>query len=515
MSGLEKDLMICHNCLQGIEDWGPVDEYQDMSESVIKLKQLLSGDLPLERVGPHLRHACRRAVLSGDVERMRLTAKVAIAELARRGELLEVSIEGERNGSSGEGPFCMVKGSRRLIDLAFLEGEAIRFPVAASDPPASPSVQVGTSSEQFPSIPNLDAFMRIIEAMELAQDLDVGDPGSGEKSNILASILRLLERYLPQHPLFIMLHGSDSVPEEQELLFTVSPEEAAGGWLAVRTPGHSVWIPNAEELPEHLRNLGRTRRDSTAGSVDRPFGCAVAVPLWEPVGNGETSSSAQESGLIFLIADEDSDRDPLLRLAELLSRFVSNRWRHQREVNQRIHVDSLTKLYNRGYFDSQFPLELERARRSEVPLSLVIADLDKFKVVNDTYGHPSGDAVLRMVARRLQEELRRIDHICRIGGEEFGLILPVTSHEAAHEVMSRLLESEFSTTVFHKGKTIEIKVTFSYGVVTFPSGGSDFEELFGKADRMCFMSKELGRNRCHFWISDEEQIQILPPDPSD
>ncbi len=515
MSGLEKDLMICHNCLPGIEDRGPVDEFQDMSESVNRLKQLLSGDLPLDRVGPHLRHACRRAVLSGDMERMRLTAKVAIAELASRGELLGVSIEGDRNGLSGEGPFCKVKGSSRLIDLAFLGGEDIRFPVSALDAPASPTDPVVPVSEHSPSVPSLDSFTGIIEAMELAQDLDIGDPGSGEKANILASILRLLGGYLPQFPMFIMLHGSESVPEDQDLLFTIGPEEAAGGWLAVRNPGHSVWIPNAEELPGHLRNLDRVRSISAAGSGGQPFGCAVAVPLWEPVGNGESSSSAQESGLIFLIADVDSARDPLLRLAELLSRFVSNRWRHQREVNQRIHVDSLTKLYNRAFFDSQFPLELERARRSEVPLSLVIADLDKFKLVNDTYGHPSGDAVLRMVARRLQEELRRIDHICRIGGEEFGLILPHTSHEAAQEVMGRLLESEFGTAVLHKGKTIKVKVTFSYGVVTFPAGGSGHEELYSKADKMCLMSKELGRNRCHFYISDEEQLQILPPDSDD
>ncbi|MCK9997255.1 MAG: GGDEF domain-containing protein, partial [Candidatus Krumholzibacteria bacterium] len=437
---------------------------------------------------------------------MKLTAKVAIAELAGRGELLGVSIDGELNGLSGGGPFCIVKGSRRLIDLAFLGEDAIHLPVVASKAPVSPTIPVGASAEKSTSIPNLDAFMKIIEAMELAQDLDVGDPGSGEKANILVSILHLLERYLPQYPLFIMLHGEESVPEKQDLLFTASPEEVAGGWLSVRTPGHSVWIPDVEELPEQLRNLGRKPKDSAAGSGEQPFGCAVAVPLWEPLGNGESSALAQESGLIFLIADKDSERDPLLRLAELLSRFVSNRWRHQREVNQRIHVDSLTKLYNRAFFDSQFPLELERARRSEIPLTLVIADLDKFKLVNDTYGHPSGDAVLRMVARRLQEELRRVDHICRIGGEEFGLILPATSHEAAQEVMGRLLDSKFRTNILHKGKTIELGVTFSYGVVTFPAGGSDFDELFGKADRMCFESKELGRNRCHFWISDEEQL---------
>jgi len=205
----------------------------------------------------------------------------------------------------------------------------------------------------------------------------------------------------------------------------------------------------------------------------------------------------------------------MLRLAERLSRFVTRRWRHQQEVNQRIHVDGLTRVYNRTFFDSQFTLELERARRSEIPLTLVIADLDKFKSINDTYGHQAGDAVLRMVARRLQEELRRIDHICRIGGEEFALILPDTSQEAAQEVMGRLLDSQFQASVTAAGETLDIKVMFSFGAVTFPSAGADPFELYRKADAMLFLSKDLGRHRCHFWNNEGDHLQLLPTTSAD
>jgi diguanylate cyclase (GGDEF)-like protein len=119
------------------------------------------------------------------------------------------------------------------------------------------------------------------------------------------------------------------------------------------------------------------------------------------------------------------------------------------------------------------------------------------------------------VARRLQEELRRIDHICRIGGEEFALILPDTSQEAAQEVLGRLLDSRFATQVVYEGETIELTVTFSYGAVTFPSAGADPFELYRKADGMLFLSKDLGRNRCHFWNNDGDHIQLLPADPGD
>ena len=442
---------------------------------------------------------------------MRLAAKVVIGELTRRGELLGVSIESGQGGSAGQGPFCMVKGSRRLLDLSFLGAEAISLPGPASVPPAAPILPAGPTVDQLRSGPDLEAFTGMLGAMEHAQDLEIGDPRSGEKVIILASIFRLLERLMPQFPMFIMLHGSDPVPGDQDRLFTIGPDEAAGGWLSVRTPGHSVWIPDPEELPGHIRKLDGAHRKAS-GLEGRPFHSAVAVPLWEPSESGETSSAAQESGLLFLLTDDDLSRDSLLRLAERLSRFVTRRWRHQREVNQRIHVDGLTGVYNRAFFDSQFTLELERARRSEVPLTLVIADLDKFKGINDTYGHQAGDATLRMVAHRLQEELRRIDHICRIGGEEFALILPDTSLEAAQEVMGRLLDSKFHTSLSDAGDTIDITVTFSYGAVTFPAAGADPFELYRKADAMLFISKDLGRNRCHFWSSDGDHLQLLPSD---
>ena len=476
-----------------------------MTTSENTLRRLLDGGLPLDRVGPHLRHACRRALHSGDLERMKLAAKVVIDELARRGELLSVSIEDGYGAQAGPGPFCMVKGTSKILDLSFL-GRTTRLfknPESASAPPAIPAAVKRAAPY------SLDSLAGMLGAMEQAQDLAIGDPRSGEMGVILVSILQLLERFLPQYPMFIMIPGKDAVPGDQNLLFAVDPAEADQGWLSVRTPGHSVWIPDTDELPRHIRKSLGGREDSLT------FGSAVAVPLWKPGSNGRDFSSAQESGLLFLLTVEDLGRDSTLRMAERLSRFVSRRWRHQQEVNQRIHVDSLTGAFNRAFFDSQFTLELERARRSEVPLTLVIADLDKFKRINDTYGHPAGDAVLRLVARRLQEELRRIDHICRIGGEEFALILPDTSQEAAQEVLGRLLDSRFATQVVYEGETIELTVTFSYGAVTFPSAGADPFELYRKADGMLFLSKDLGRNRCHFWNNDGDHIQLLPSDRGD
>ena len=218
----------------------------------------------------------------------------------------------------------------------------------------------------------------------------------------------------------------------------------------------------------------------------------------------------QLDGLLFLVTPLAEGRNEILSLAERLSRFVTRRWQHQRDVNLRIHRDALTGVYNRAFFDSQFTLELERARRTNSPLTLVIVDLDRFKNVNDSLGHQIGDRVLRMVARRLQEELRRIDHICRIGGEEFALILPDTNLAAAREVMTRLLKAPFEEEVAFQGEVIRLNVTSSYGGVTFPDAGTDAFELYRKADAMLYLSKDLGRNQCHFWSSEGDHIQLLP-----
>jgi diguanylate cyclase (GGDEF)-like protein len=474
------------------------------------LKRLLSSDLPTDRLGPHLRNACRRAVRSGGTERMRLVARVVVAELDRRGDLKLVALDDPTDCRR----LYLIRGTSRVVDLTTVgdvvpepsKTQAILpqdpTPISVPVPVPEPAITkpVGPESPAF----NFQHFIGMLGAMEHAQDLDLGDAVSSDRGTILAGVMNLLQRFTPQFQLYVLLQDGVVPPEDQDALFVLPGTESSQGWVGDRAPGHSVWIPRLEELPAPIRNSLQKKFDGRFQTR-----ASVAVPLWEPR-DEDNGAAHQESGLLFMVTGHEEGRDELLSLAQRLSRFVTRRWQQQQEMNQRIHVDSLTRVFNRGYFDSQFTLELERARRSEVPLSLVIADLDLFKGVNDTYGHQSGDVVLRMAARRLQEELRRIDHVCRIGGEEFALILPATSQEAAQEVVGRLLDSDFSCRVFHDGSEVDLKVTFSFGAVSFPSAGSDPFELFRKADTMLYLSKDIGRNRCHFWNSDENHTQLLP-----
>jgi diguanylate cyclase (GGDEF)-like protein len=351
--------------------------------------------------------------------------------------------------------------------------------------------------------------------MEEAQNLSLGDPQSGEREVILGSILSLLERLIPHIQLFICLDGEASELPCGPRIFFGAGDPPAPRWLAGRKPGKAVLIPSWLELPAQVREILDQRSAVPTGEPGPEAGRyrgGIAVPLYEPDSfDPGADFSGPEVGLLFLVPRQSLTQPDLLSLGMRLSRFVSRRWRHVQEVNQRIHTDSLTGIHNRAFFDSQFALELERAKRNRSPLTLVLADLDHFKRINDLHGHQVGDEVLTLVARELQKGLRRIDHVCRIGGEEFGLLLPDTSPDAAQEVLARLQAGLASVSLAPPEAPAPVKVTLSFGVVTFPEGGTDAATLYRKADAMLYLSKRLGRNRCSFWNPSGEPSTLLSP----
>ncbi|MDP8255337.1 MAG: diguanylate cyclase [Candidatus Alcyoniella australis] len=154
-------------------------------------------------------------------------------------------------------------------------------------------------------------------------------------------------------------------------------------------------------------------------------------------------------------------------------------------------TDSLTGLYIRRYFMVRFADEIKRAKRYNKIFSVVMADIDYFKNVNDTYGHPAGDKVLRSVAKVLSDQIREVDIVARYGGEEFVLLLPETPKEGALVSAERLRESV--SQVEFDGMS---SVTISLGVSTFPDDAGEIDELIKRADTALYQAKRDGRNRC-------------------
>jgi diguanylate cyclase (GGDEF)-like protein len=155
--------------------------------------------------------------------------------------------------------------------------------------------------------------------------------------------------------------------------------------------------------------------------------------------------------------------------------------------------EPLTGLYNRRFMEETLSKEISRALRNRQPLSLIVADLDHFKKINDAHGHAAGDAVLRAAARLLAQSVRASDVACRYGGEEFVLILPDCTKAHAQAKAEQIAQALRQAAVVENGAAIQ--VTASFGVAAAPEDGEDPAALFEAADRAVYAAKRTGRDR--------------------
>jgi two-component system cell cycle response regulator len=158
-------------------------------------------------------------------------------------------------------------------------------------------------------------------------------------------------------------------------------------------------------------------------------------------------------------------------------------------------TDPLTRVLNRRALLDRLNAEVDRARRYDSGLSLLLLDVDFFKHINDTAGHLAGDSVLRQLGTLLADAMRKVDVVARYGGEEFVAILPQTSHDGAVAFAERLRE-RIAAQQFIVGADHTVHLTVSIGIATFPSARVDStEDLFARADEALYRAKSAGRNQ--------------------
>ena len=183
-----------------------------------------------------------------------------------------------------------------------------------------------------------------------------------------------------------------------------------------------------------------------------------------------------------------------LRAGELaLTERVAEIQALQDKLQEQAVRDPLTGLFNRRYLESTIVQELARCRREGLPLALVMIDVDHFKRVNDTFGHPAGDRVLKALANRLQQAVRASDSACRYGGEEFILLLPGMDMETARARADRWRQA-FSADTVACGD-LRIQATISMGIAAFPEHGDSLAALTRCADLALYEAKKTGRDR--------------------
>ena len=222
---------------------------------------------------------------------------------------------------------------------------------------------------------------------------------------------------------------------------------------------------SAEELRGMIRQIDGTGHHFETQQVRRD-GSVIDVEL----SNSATMFRGQK--MIFCICRDISER---------------------KKAEARIHLlattDSLTGLLNRGEFGRRLDREIDRARRYATPLSLILYDLDHFKRVNDSFGHPAGDEVLRETSRLVREKVRCVDCAARWGGEEFIILLPQTGLEGATSTAEKLRRA-----IAELRFAAMPAVTASFGVTPFAAGDDAFT-LVKRADEALYLAKTRGRNR--------------------
>jgi diguanylate cyclase (GGDEF)-like protein len=465
------------------------------------LRSLIRHLLSVAKVGAPLKHALRVALASRDDEALRAAGRTLIASLLQRGDLVRVRVSGNTEDDTH---YFALRDHAALLDLS---------PIYAGQPPA-PEEKTDTSIPRIATQAELDGLAvprdfeshdRLLNAMERAQDLSVTRIADTGVASLLQDVLELLKPTFANTALHIELFNSTDVPEPL-LNIHHCPRSELPFWALTRVDGEAVWIPTWSELPPGLQ-----RRIAPEGATDG-FMAGVAVPLYPPAETvaEEDRGAIDEVGLLYVVQLEPTDRETLIRLAFRISRFVTNGWRQTDLMNHLVHIDTLTGVHNRAFFDEQIVNEIERAQRRDSTLVLLLGDIDHFKDVNDRYGHPAGDRVLKSVARELLRGLRRIDLVCRVGGEEFALVLPNTELSAARDIVTRIQVSIANLRLSDPDADEPLRVTISFGGATFPGSGDTPEELYRNADRMLYLSKQRGRNRCHFWNSGGDPILTLP-----
>lgn len=245
-----------------------------------------------------------------------------------------------------------------------------------------------------------------------------------------------------------------------------------------------------EGMPLHL--TGETIRNYQNDPLIQLLktGELVAVPL-----------KAKEHVNGIIIADNFVTKKPItkddLRMLIMLSNqaglAIENSWLYEKTVIQ-AHQDSLTNLWNHGYFQYLLGMELEKAKATSTQLSLVMLDIDDFKIYNDLLGHQAGDDILKDMATLLKNQSRKMDYVCRYGGEEFAVILPYTEKKEAFMIAERLRENIEKHPFVHQEILPKKVLTVSVGLAAFPEDGNTPAEIIEHSDRALYEAKGKGKN---------------------
>ncbi len=256
---------------------------------------------------------------------------------------------------------------------------------------------------------------------------------------------------------------------------------------------HRAAADACEQLGDHAAALGFVRRAHTLYEqlVGRSARARyTALKAQHELAQAELDRDQARAGQRSV----ENDRQRLTELNRALQAKVAETEMLHAQLREQALRDPLTGLHNRRYLFEFGPSLLELCRRQDSMACVVLLDLDHFKLLNDTYGHHAGDAVLKRFSMLLQQMFRRSDVVCRHGGEEFVAVMPDIDGRGAETMLSRLLEA-YQAQPQEVGRRRLPSCSFSAGIALFPRHGHTLEQLLSRADRALYSAKHHGRAR--------------------
>lgn len=305
--------------------------------------------------------------------------------------------------------------------------------------------------------------------------------------NVDVIVQRLMEgayRIAPSEMVFFMAKG-----KEFEILHQVGLLPQDKKTFSLKDTLLDMVVKNNE--PFYLSDVRNYRLPIMPFKIDN-IGSVFALPmLYEK----------ETIGILTLLSEKINALNPYqIELLEVLvnqaATSIANARFHE-EIERMATTDGLTGLFNHRHFQEKLSAEFKRLERFSEPLSLMLIDIDYFKKINDTYGHPTGDKVLQGIADILRNTIRSIDIPARYGGEEFTVILPGTDSKGAKNMAERLRRAVMGTTFNLEGKSA--KVTISIGISTSIDSSGGKESLIERADKALYHAKKSGRNQSVLW----------------
>jgi diguanylate cyclase (GGDEF)-like protein len=285
---------------------------------------------------------------------------------------------------------------------------------------------------------------------------------------------------------FRVSHVSLFLREDHDLVLrahhgTLTPRVPEGGRFPANTEPWAGILANSTTAMETDLRLTPGNTKFFAESASRM--CIPLVSFGQTLGVLALDSSQPD-------AFRDGDLQSLESVADICATAIQNAHYVER-VKQLAYLDGLTGIFNRRFFELRIMEEIERARRYGTGMAVIMADIDQFKRLNDEFGHVLGDEVLRQVSSLFHQQLRKIDVVCRFGGEEFAILLTQTN---AHHAMN-IAEKLRKMVAAWQFPGVPRTVTISAGAAAFPDHGTTRDDLVRAADAALYAAKQAGRNR--------------------